>query len=357
MTETQPSRTKKRRPWLPLAFVAGLLLGWLVIGWWLWPVQWINVSPAQMAPEHQRAYVAAVAEAYALTGDVGQAQSRLSSWDDTALANTLSLLIQETADPLVRERYVELGEALAMPQMDVSLFDVILGQKAIMVTAVAAIGLFLAALGMAVFPSIRQAAVRRQEERRLLAGEEPGDRLDEEGETAVSPADSAAAPQPNRPAPNADGETAQPATAATAPPNQPGEPDANGASQGEAADGGAAAGQPGAVQTGNGQQPPQNPASVATPPPAQAATAVTAPPNGTPPPANNQQLLEESQEKQLTEAAGEIQELLNSIFEEDDKLAHYETLLRGLGDVDMDQLGAQSEQILRLLRRMNREGK
>ena len=57
----------------------------------------------------------------------------------------------------------------------------------------------------------------------------------------------------------------------------------------------------------------------------------------------------------MPEATGGIQELLNSLFEEDDKLLHYEMLLRGLGEVDMGQVDTKSKQVLGRLRRMNRE--
>lgn len=345
MIETPSSRTRQRRLWLPLVFIAGLLFGWLVIGWWLWPVQWQNGSPAQMAADDQRAYVAAVAEAYALTGDVAQAQARLTAWDRADLAATLGQLIQETTDPQARDRYVALSDALALPQVDLSLMDLILGQKAILITAVVAVCLFLAALGLAVWPSMQQIRTRRQEERQLLAGPGPQTKRYDELETAVASAPEAE-PQTNHAASAATDQTTRPVT------STPGQPDTPAPAPSPEA---AAAGKPGAVQTGRGQ-PPQNPANAAAAPPAQAATAVPAPPPGAPPSAPNQpQLLAEPQETILAETTGDIHELLSSIFVEDDKLAHYETLLRGLGDVGMEQLAAQTGQVLRRLRRMNRQ--
>jgi cytoskeletal protein RodZ len=347
--------SKSKRPFrflLPLVFSGGLLLGWLVIGWWLWPVQWINVSPAQLSAEHQRIYVAMAAEAYDLTGDVAQAQSRLAAWDDESLAATLTLLIQDTADPQARERYVALGEAMAMPQVDLNLMDVILGQKAILITAVAAVGLFVAALGMALFPMVQQARIRKQEERRLLAGAEAEADMDEDEQTAVSTPN--AARQNNggteTAANTAQGASPDPAANASQQAN-PGNP----ASAGDPANaGGGGAGQPGAVQAGDGKQTPPNPANAATPPTEQPATAVQTPTNAAAP-AANQPPPEETAEKLLTEATGEIQALLNGIFDEDDKLAHYDTLLQGLGDVNMVQLADRSAQMLRQLRQKNRE--
>ncbi|MBK8986466.1 MAG: hypothetical protein IPM39_10350 [Chloroflexi bacterium] len=341
--------SKSKRPFrllLPLVFSGGLLLGWLVIGWWLWPVQWINVSPAQLSAEHQRIYVAMAAEAYDLTGDVAQAQSRLAAWDDEALAATLTLLIQEAADPLARERYVALGEAMVMPQVDLNLMDVILGQKAILITAVAAVGLFVAALGMALFPMAQQARIRKQEERRLLAGAEAEADMDEDEQTAVSATNAARQNKGGTETAANTGQGASPDPAANA------AQQANPGDQANASGGGA--GQSGAVQAGDGKQTPPNPANAATPTAEQQATAVQNPTNAAAP-AANQPPPEEAAEKLLSEATGEIQALLNGIFDEDDKLAHYDTLLQGLGDVNMVQLADRSAHMLRQLRQKNRE--
>ena len=323
--------SKSTRPFrllLPLVFIGGLLFGWLVIGWWLWPIQWANVAPAQLSSDHQRIYVAMAAEAYALTGDVAQAQSRLATWDNATLAATLTLLIQETTDPVARERYIALGEALAMPQVDLSLMDVILGQKAILVTAVAAVSLFLAALGMALFPVLQQTRARQQEELLLLNGAEAGTDMDGDEQTAVS---SSSAARQN----NGGTETAANAGQGSAPDSA-----ANTTSQTNAGDqataNGGGTGQPGAAQAAGGKQAQQNPANA-------------------PAPAANQPPPEETAEKLLAEATGDIQALLNSIFDEDDKLAHYDTLLHNMGDVDMVRLADRSAQMLRQLRQKNRE--
>lgn len=342
--------SKSTRPFhllLPLVFVGGLLLGWLVIGWWLWPIQWANVAPAQLSPDHQRTYVAMAAEAYALTGDAAQAQFRLATWDDEALAATLTMLLQETTDPLARDRYVALGEALAMPQVDLSLMDVILGQKAILITAVAAVGLFLAALGMALFPILQQTRARQQEELRLLNSAEAETAMDEVEQTAVSSNDAARQTSARTETGANTGQGNPPDSAATATP-QPNVGD-------QANAGGGGARQPGAPPAaGGGKQAQQNPANAAAPPPEQQTTAVQYP--ATPPaPVVNQPPPEETAEKLLAEATGDIQTLLNSVFDEDDKLAHYETLLHNMGDVDMVRLADRSAQMLRQLRQKNQE--
>lgn len=52
-----------------IGVVVGLLIGWLAIGWWLWPVQWTNALPMDLAPEYRHRYVAGVALMLEMTGN------------------------------------------------------------------------------------------------------------------------------------------------------------------------------------------------------------------------------------------------------------------------------------------------
>ena len=88
------------RPWYfwPLiAFVVGLLIGWLVIGWGLWPVTWTNALVQDLRPDLRNQYIAMVAESYAQTGNLDQARGRLSGWSDDELA----LVIADAQEVLV----------------------------------------------------------------------------------------------------------------------------------------------------------------------------------------------------------------------------------------------------------------
>lgn len=78
------------------AAVVGLLLG-LAIGWWLWPVQWTNATPAHLRSDFQETYILLVAEDYAKTGDLEKARDRLGVqfWDPQALARTLEDVEQD----------------------------------------------------------------------------------------------------------------------------------------------------------------------------------------------------------------------------------------------------------------------
>ena len=71
---------------LGLTFVTGLLLGWLVIGWLLWPVQWTNSAPWHLDREHQKTYISLVAQNYWWTKELQQTRDALVGWDDEALA-------------------------------------------------------------------------------------------------------------------------------------------------------------------------------------------------------------------------------------------------------------------------------
>jgi LCP family protein required for cell wall assembly len=66
---------------LPIfALVAGLLVGWLAIGWGLWPVQWSDAVALDLAPSEQQKYLDVVAETYTLNKDAALAQQRLATF-------------------------------------------------------------------------------------------------------------------------------------------------------------------------------------------------------------------------------------------------------------------------------------
>ncbi len=81
------------RPWYfwPLiAFVVGLLIGWLVIGWGLWPVTWTNATVQDLRPDLRQDYVRMVAESYQQTGNLELAKQRLAGWSQDDLTQLLT---------------------------------------------------------------------------------------------------------------------------------------------------------------------------------------------------------------------------------------------------------------------------
>jgi hypothetical protein len=143
-------------------FVAGLLLGWIVIGWWLWPVQWTNSDPWQLRPKHQRTLVRLVAEDFGGTGDVSRAQEDLAGWDKEALAELLATMENEASSSEERRRLAALAEALEMPDVKESFVTSLLGQKAILLSSILSVSLLVGAITLAVSPLV-QTRTRRGE--------------------------------------------------------------------------------------------------------------------------------------------------------------------------------------------------
>jgi hypothetical protein len=72
----------RRQAWLApvLAFVAGLLIGLVVLGWWLLPVQWVDADVIHLRRDLQHDYVRLVAANYGQNRDVQLAQRRLAGF-------------------------------------------------------------------------------------------------------------------------------------------------------------------------------------------------------------------------------------------------------------------------------------
>jgi hypothetical protein len=65
-------------PEVLIAFVLGLVLGLVVLGWGLWPVKWTNADPADLRTSHQDTYLQMIADSFALNGDSQLALARLA---------------------------------------------------------------------------------------------------------------------------------------------------------------------------------------------------------------------------------------------------------------------------------------
>lgn len=61
------------------AAIAGLLFGWLVIGWWLYPVDFIDGNPAQLRADYRQDYLRAAIDSYTLSLNDAAARSRLDA--------------------------------------------------------------------------------------------------------------------------------------------------------------------------------------------------------------------------------------------------------------------------------------
>jgi len=60
-----------------ISLVAGVLIGWLVIGWGIAPVEWTNATPGHLREDYKSAYIAYASQEFYSTGDLSLLQSRL----------------------------------------------------------------------------------------------------------------------------------------------------------------------------------------------------------------------------------------------------------------------------------------
>ncbi len=78
-----------------VAFLIGTIFGLVVLGWWLFPVQWTDASPADLAKSWQDIYVVTVADAYSYNHDINLARQRMDGIPDTEVSAALSAEFQK----------------------------------------------------------------------------------------------------------------------------------------------------------------------------------------------------------------------------------------------------------------------
>ncbi len=103
-------------PVVSLIFLTGLLLGWLAIGWWLWPVDWIDADPWDLRAEHQERYVGLVAKDYAQSGNVDHVRGVMAGWDGQALADLLIAMQEKSPDLTTSQQLADLASVLDIPE-------------------------------------------------------------------------------------------------------------------------------------------------------------------------------------------------------------------------------------------------
>lgn len=80
-----------------IAFIAGVLFGWIVIGWWAWPVEWENASVQELRPELQEDYMRMAIDSYNLRTDLDLALDRINEFGDNA-QQVLDMVAQNPGD-------------------------------------------------------------------------------------------------------------------------------------------------------------------------------------------------------------------------------------------------------------------
>ena len=81
-----------RRPGLTalVAFIAGLIIGLVVLGWGLFPVEYTGADPSGLFPEYQTIYVRNAADLYAFNNNQQRLIQALNGWGGDAVACELA---------------------------------------------------------------------------------------------------------------------------------------------------------------------------------------------------------------------------------------------------------------------------
>lgn len=81
-----------------MAFIVGLLIGLVVLGWGLWPVQWTDAGPQHLAEADQAQFVRNVADLYSFQGDQQRVREALGGWGGDAVACQLAATSLDPAE-------------------------------------------------------------------------------------------------------------------------------------------------------------------------------------------------------------------------------------------------------------------
>ena len=133
-------------------FAVGMVLGWLVIGWWLWPVEWTSYHPEQSAGNYQQMLINWAADRYWQTGDAAQVQPAFANWPREDLAKRLLTMQRETKDVETRRHLIALTEALHLPVTESSLATFIFSQPLMLLSIFLSVAPLLAAFSIITLP-------------------------------------------------------------------------------------------------------------------------------------------------------------------------------------------------------------
>ena len=103
-TTQRMSDIVKQRPLLVagLALLVGILVGWFVIGWGLWPVEFVDADVSQLRPDAQQAWVRLAAAEFTLNPDLNRAAARIDALGPKASQIISDTLATSSADEKVR---------------------------------------------------------------------------------------------------------------------------------------------------------------------------------------------------------------------------------------------------------------
>lgn len=116
--------------------VVGCLIGWLAIGWGLWPVQYVGDAYTYELNENEKAqYVAAVADSFNLTGQVEVARQRFNGWTVEEKVNALARLFADYQAQGKMQEAERIADLAAEMQRIEGWDPVVVGQQASLVAS------------------------------------------------------------------------------------------------------------------------------------------------------------------------------------------------------------------------------
>lgn len=87
------------------AFLVGWFIGLVLFGWFIWPVEWTNATPAQLSPQYQQAWVKMVSDLYSFNGNAEMVQQALGGWSGDVTGDQVACTMAAgTTDPAERAR-------------------------------------------------------------------------------------------------------------------------------------------------------------------------------------------------------------------------------------------------------------
>ena len=86
---------------LLVVFILGLVIGLVVLGWGLFPVQWEDATPDALSQQYQQYYVRAVADAYSFDNNTQKVTEALSGWPGVEATCSYAAI---TTDPAEAQR-------------------------------------------------------------------------------------------------------------------------------------------------------------------------------------------------------------------------------------------------------------
>jgi hypothetical protein len=97
-----------------VGFVIGLILGWFIIGWGIWPVKWTDAAPSDLRVDAQEDYLRIAIDSYTLTNDASAAQKAWSELGEAA-PELLAKIQQEpgSQDPTAIQNFANIVTAAA----------------------------------------------------------------------------------------------------------------------------------------------------------------------------------------------------------------------------------------------------